>query len=604
MDLIKDDLGSESNSLNILRFFQRIKSVRVGPLYGWGFLGTCLVIAIFLILAGVQASQPYVIDEAAFPYGAEGILREGAPYFYNGETRPRDLGLWHPPLYIYSLAFHMFIFGTSRFSVRAFGMIMVLVAYAISLGTIQRAAPRLSQFGYVVFAALFLCNPLVLSGALIPDIDGTIGMVATAAMIWFATCIIQDRFSWRLFAISGAVCTLVISTKFTLAFLFIPLLLTAAFISKDDKIRKFLLVLGSAGIGLVLFLMGYFLLSKAAGFPAQAPFDYILSAFQRTQGGAGILEKILGHLGSGGGVIFFLTIGLLSSGIAGGLFVLSGCTTDVDARPAAFFLLTSLYLVLGYSAITGSVFTFPKYWGIAALPLSINAALMFSRKSITRPLLAVVNQLQGWPSVLILLIAIAPVGWGYIHLSRQLEGGVRDISLLLWVTFFAFLVYAAELAFVTGWLLGKYKSIFWSALMGSSVVALVFAAITIQFSVDIMHSFADYSTRYYFSERGLDDVIQYLRSETEQDSYIIAAKDVGLQSGRRFYEDAAFLTRTPDEFRILLRDTPATYLVTRKKWDYSNFVYPAQFEVIPEYFVPIPHQPAEDFIVWIRKQVK
>jgi len=92
-----------------------------------------------------------------------------------------------------------------------------------------------------------------------------------------------------------------------------------------------------------------------------------------------------------------------------------------------------------------------------------------------------------------------------------------------------------------------------------------------------------------------------LREETNKNSFIISAKDIGIQSDRRFYEDAFLLNNSPEDLRLILEKNPSTYLITRNKWDYSESVFPDQFEIFPEFFTPITKQPADDFVIWVRK---
>jgi hypothetical protein len=113
---------------------------------------------------------------------------------------------------------------------------------------------------------------------------------------------------------------------------------------------------------------------------------------------------------------------------------------------------------------------------------------------------------------------------------------------------------------------------------------------------------AEYSTRYYFGERGLADTIDYVRQAVGVDGQILAAKDIGLQSDRRFYEDSqAFYGMSPSEFEQFLEATPLDMVVTRDKYDYSAAVFPEQFKIIAEHFVLAPVQPADDFKIWIRR---
>lgn len=85
-----------------------------------------IVISLFVILVTAQAGKKFVLDEIEFPVIAHTISNTGMPVYYCGEAYPKMLGLYHPPLYIYSLAGFIKVFGYSENTVRIFGIICTL----------------------------------------------------------------------------------------------------------------------------------------------------------------------------------------------------------------------------------------------------------------------------------------------------------------------------------------------------------------------------------------------------------------------------------------------------------------------------------------------
>jgi len=79
---------------------------------------------------------------------------------------------------------------------------------------------------------------------------------------------------------------------------------------------------------------------------------------------------------------------------------------------------------------------------------------------------------------------------------------------------------------------------------------------------------------------------------------VVAAKDIGLQLSRPFYEDAFLLLLEPAELRTELARRDAPYFITRRMHDYSEAVYPAQFDVVREFYVPIIADRDSDFRLW------
>ena len=123
---------------------------------------------------------------------------------------------------------------------------------------------------------------------------------------------------------------------------------------------------------------------------------------------------------------------------------------------------------------------------------------------------------------------------------------------------------------------------------------------TTSLMVSNVHKNAPFSTQYYFSERGLGSVLNYLRNNIASGSILICAKDIGLQSGHKFYEDSFLLTLNSGDLAVSLESNTADYFISRNKWDYSPAVYPAQFDVFANFYTPIDNQPSIDFVIWKR----
>src|SRR5207253_9548228 len=69
----------------------------------------------------LTAAKPLHLDNTDFPAVAKRTAETGIPVYYQSEDNPSALGLFHPPLYIYSLAAWMRIFGASRSEERRVG---------------------------------------------------------------------------------------------------------------------------------------------------------------------------------------------------------------------------------------------------------------------------------------------------------------------------------------------------------------------------------------------------------------------------------------------------------------------------------------------------
>jgi hypothetical protein len=541
--------------------------------------------------------EAFVIDEAAFPYGAKAILEQGDPYFYNGETRPRDLALWHPPLYVYSLALHMLFWGTSHFSVRLFGLLCVVFTLIIAGFILKNAIPLKKEWivALNIFTLIFLFNPLLSESALVPDIDGTIAIPIIAGGFLHILNLVQKSWSINQFFWSVTFWLLIISTKFTLAILFIPIYFIATAMMRGRLAFNLLKSFSALLLGFLLFLALWFSFSKLSRIPFSPPFDYFKYSFSRKTGGSFNLQSLINSASSFDPRTlawvgpFLIAIFLLIS-----LFMLikSFLMNNFDS-----FLLLSLFAIytsLIYNSITGLPFTFPKYWVISILPICLVVAKFYASYFYNIDLSRFRNRY--WilylfnASLLTFLLSYIlskrnDINFGqssYIFLQQNL--GLSALVLLI------ILIPIARINFL---------EVSKNAVIRIVLFAIFSSLVISQFSTYALHRNADYSTSYYFGERGLDLTIDAIEDYIKKDELILAAKDIGIQSGRPFIEDAAVVNLSTVELTKFFSSSPISLVITRKKFDYSEPVYPDYFGVIQQLYVPILDNKDLDFIIWI-----
>ena len=583
-----------------------LRTARLGPLRGGGLWGSLAITIVYLAISVPQFSQPYVIDEAVFPYVAEGILRNGAPVFYNGETRPADVGLWHPPLYDYLLALQVFIWGVSPFAVRAFGAVCVIASFYFLTLALRRLAPELKQYGYLVLAATFLLNPLVISDALVPDIDGTLGLLVVAVSLWLATVVAQEPISraWALGVVAFA--TVAVSTKFTLAAVVALIVGCAALLSPLQRWRKvgWVIAAFAAGTGISLGLL--FGAGRLVGFDARGPFDYLFASLgSRGPGRSGVSGAVTALITGPGSNLVWIGPAIMAAAILSLALILVLKPPGVSTRLVGLFVVGSLVLVLGYSYISASPFGFPKYTAIAVPGFAIGTAMLVgldlsifsfaSRRSPSSTRLL-------WSAYAVALVVGAA---GVVFLAwRMARTPTRDISQLVPLTLATFAGVALLTVIVALALAGGPVR---RAIRGGVVVGAVTAALLTPAMVQVSSSFAnltaDYATRYYYGERGMGEFLERADELIPPGAAVIAAKDIGLQLDRPFYEDASLLYRaglpTPiDEYREELLSLDVPYVVTRTYWDYSEAVFPDHFDVLRELYEPVLEGPDFDFTLW------
>ncbi len=130
---------------------------------------------IILVLAGI-AMRFYAIDkdfsaeESDFINSAKAIFQTGHARYYLSEQQPSELGLWHPPMYIFMLS-SLFNFGISEAIARSINIVFsILTAFLIYLFCTTFLKEKAKLIG-LFSSAFFLLNYYVLSSSILIDID-------------------------------------------------------------------------------------------------------------------------------------------------------------------------------------------------------------------------------------------------------------------------------------------------------------------------------------------------------------------------------------------------------------------------------------------------
>jgi hypothetical protein len=128
-------------------------------------------------------------------------------------------------------------------------------------------------------------------------------------------------------------------------------------------------------------------------------------------------------------------------------------------------------------------------------------------------------------------------------------------------------------------------------------VALFVSVFSLDLGLVLAQRSADHSVRYYYGMTGTAQAIADVQELTDPDDVVIAAKDIGLEAGRPFYEDA-LLVDDPAGMADLIDSGDVALVVTRCTWNYSEAVFPDAFAVIREHAVPVVADHASDYVLW------
>lgn len=253
-------------------------------------LGLTLLLA--AILFGLGAAKPLNLDNAEFPPAAEATAKTWTPVYYRGEDMPRRAAVFHPPLYVYTLAAWVKAFGASPASFRYFGFACLLLAGAVAVLLVQETWGSWPGWRFHLwYWPLLLLNPYTLQTASIVDIDSSIYGPVLVLLLWGALrlgrCCSGPGAGWVLLA--AGVCV-ALWFKLTTALILWPafwLLLRRRLGGWPALWRATLVFWGGA----LLFLATYAAFCRLLDLNFRFAFAFIAqSVFQRGAGSAGLTD--------------------------------------------------------------------------------------------------------------------------------------------------------------------------------------------------------------------------------------------------------------------------------------------------------------------------
>jgi len=152
---------------------------------------------VFLIVVGVAIrvvaiTKSFGAEETDFVKPAIAIINTGHPLFYLSEQQPNEMALWHPPMYIYSMAFIFKIFGVSETSARSinivFSLLTTILIFLFSIKIFERKGKLIG----IIASSFFLINYYVLSSSIMIDID----ILSSFFVFAFIFCILMN-YEWK-----------------------------------------------------------------------------------------------------------------------------------------------------------------------------------------------------------------------------------------------------------------------------------------------------------------------------------------------------------------------------------------------------------------------
>lgn len=516
-----------------------------------------------MILFAIPAAKPLYLDNMDFPAVAKATAETGLPIYYRGEESPRHSGLYHPPLYIYSLAAWFRLWGFGEAQARLFGLACLFLHGWVVLYGLRLLFGEEALAAAPWFWALLLLNPYSLQGAAVLDIDTSIygpllaGLLAAALRIgWRDGEPRRDDVKAAEWGLVAALMALSLWAKLTTAVSVAP----AVILLLVPRLgwRKALLQGGGAlAGGVALFVPSYFLYGWATRQDVSYTFRFTLASLSQRSGASFGWEWLAGH-----GRIFLdmaewqvrwsgLLPWVTAAGVAAGLVWRWWRNRDRRSRDAAIVLIWALFVTVFYCGLTYTFGRAPfKYvfvgWGVIQACTAVCATAAWQRIASLRA------QAAGWRMRAGggLFLACFVLSGKWLRDRMVLEAGMSRGEQL------ALLLPAA--AVLAGLLMRGRK---WADLAaGGGAIAYM----GLMAGMALAMARAPYSTTYNYGQEGFEETVCFIQQHTQPGDAILSMKDVGFRAGRRYFENYGYIfggAERAEAARRILTEGKARYAV-------------------------------------------
>jgi len=260
-----------------------------------------LLVAYGWLVAG-RLHTPFNWDEVNFFWNGQAVAETGVPYANAGFLGDRgaiggqyQFGLWHPPLYLYTLGLGIRLFGASETTARGVGVVlMALTAVLVYLLGRQTIPSPARDWGALLAVAIFLASPLVVQSSLVLDIDGTVLTLLLTAwtLLYLRLEDVRGRALPLALAVLAVVFALALWAKLTTPFFLLGVVLVYQTLRRRP-LRGLLHVYVVGLGGSALFALTWGLACDALAMPFDMPFEVTWAELHDAVGGDGdLLERL------------------------------------------------------------------------------------------------------------------------------------------------------------------------------------------------------------------------------------------------------------------------------------------------------------------------
>ena len=466
-----------------------------------------IVSLILLISFGVgirliSLDKDFTGEETDFVRSATAIKDTGRPIYYLSEQQPNQIGLLHPPTYIYILSL-VLNDSIGESSARIINVIFsVLTAILIFLFCIKFLNSKNKKTIGLIASALFLINYFIFSSSLMLDIDN-LSMFFTFAFVF---CILMDykTKNFKYFILSILALFFSISNRYPIAFVvFVSL---GIYFLADKELRKYFkryFVIGlCAGISFIVIWGFYSTVIE--------PGTFFMFIKHNANLGTEVITNLLVYIGS-----FMLNISQFVRLFTLPFVILMVLSLFLFIRksdkPIRVLLIYSLSIFFLFIIISRPAFGYPRYF-LTMFPATIILISLFvyenlEKVKITKGMVAIV--ILSFILSLSLLLVLHPQSTFY-----ETKGLIKSTNL----PDFIFNLFASFPLFFAFLFKDKKKS----------VAILVLLSLVLSYSIYFDISLVNHDPK-------TEEAGTYIKEHTSNSDIIVCPKAVCHYAERRFY---------------------------------------------------------------------
>lgn len=495
-----------------------------------------LIILLFVLLIVAQSGKKFVLDEIDFPIVAKATSETAIPIYYRGEMAQTHIGIgiYHPPLYINSLALFIKIFGYNENTIRMFGMLCALLsAYIICLIYNKLVSDEKKQGVFeTIFLSLFLLHPYTIANATLPDIDSTV-LPVTISLFFFllikffqrpASCFQDIKSARRELLIMGGVFSIILWAKLTTPLIlpFFALLLLIVFGYSFRVAFLFTAVISL--LGSIFFLASYWIYCFFLELPFAYTFQFLLQSFTKgTAESAGLIEKIMTNLFYAKFFIYWLTIPFLLLFLICAFSLTKKELTSIEKvvlilGSLAVFV-TSFYLCLispfgGFFKYPFAAFSFFAF----VIAFFISDTIDFNKR---------INKILFIMGILIISVMESHF-YGDIFfkssLASEFASNITAINMTLLIV----------IAFSFSFIVKRFRQL---EIVKYSLLVILSIAVGFNVGISRSQALSDYPTKYHYGQTGFNETVSYLKAKVNHYEVIWSMKDIGYYVNNKYIEN-------------------------------------------------------------------